>query len=136
MNLNNRDYGVVLITAIFLVLLIATLGIGLLLSVNTQLEMIGVSINSAKAFYCAESGISEAKLYLKSVINWSGLAGNLVSGSIPSGSYIVQVVPPADISVITVKSTGKTSGFQRIIHVTLDKQMVPGEIIQRDWKEI
>lgn len=131
MNIQNR--GVILVTAIFLVLLIATLGIGYLSLVNNQLEMADVALKSAEAFYCAESGISEAILYLKG-IDWVGLEGVLVSAD----SYEVEVdteTLPAE-NIITIKSTGKMSNFQRIIEVTLDKTIVPGKIIQQNWKEV
>lgn len=130
--------GAILITSIFIVLLIATLGIGYLSLVNNQLEMADVSVKSARAFYIAESGISEAVLFLKGISDWTNLAGILVSGKLEKGAYSVEPVPeiPSTINTITIKSTGKFSNFQRIIQVGLDRETDPARIIKKDWREI
>lgn len=135
--MKNRN-GAILITAIFIILLIATLGIGYLSLVNNQLEMANVAVKSGQAFYTAESGISEAILSLKGINNWSALSGILVSGGVGRGTYTVEVVsekPPVQ-NIITIKSTGKFADFQRIIQVTLDKETDPAKIIKKDWQEI
>lgn len=137
MKITNHKKGIVLITSIFLVFLISTLGIGYLCLVNNQLESADIAVKSAKAFYCAESGISDIILYLKNQANWNTLTGVLVSGQLEGGSYKVEIDPntPPGKDRIKVKSTGKISGFQRIIEVVLDKAVKPGEIVQTGWKE-
>lgn len=132
----SKSQGIILITAVFIVFLISTLGIGYLAFVNNQVEMAGVGLKSAKAFYYAESGISAIILYLKEINNWEELAGALISGNFDEGEYKVEVVSGGAPSRITIKSTGNMSNFQRIIEVTLDKAVVPGKIIQQDWKEV
>jgi hypothetical protein len=129
--------GVVLLTAIFIVLLISTLGIGYLSLVNNQMEIVNVACKSVQSFYCAETGTSEAVLYLKNISNWQGLSGVLISGNFENGFYQVEIdlgSPPAK-DVITVKSTGTMANFQRIIQVTLDKSNGI-DIMKQAWKEI
>jgi hypothetical protein len=136
MYLKNKK-GIVIVTAIFMVFLISTLGIGYLFLVNNQMEIVNVNIKSAQAFYCAESGIAECVLYLKGINDWSSLSGVLISGNFEKGSYSVEVdlISHPSKDEITIKSTGKMSNFQRIIQVTLDKTG-GSTIIKKDWKEI
>lgn len=123
-----KDEGIILITSIFIVFLISALGIGYLSLVNNQLEMANVALTSAKAFYCAETGVSEAILHFK---NGQSPA---CTGALDNGTYAVEEIS-ASPQFTTIKSTGKVSNFQRIIKVTLDK--TDGEkITQQDWEEI
>jgi len=129
--------GIVLITSIFLIFLISALGVGYLFLVNNQLEIADVAIKSMQAFYCAEAGISECVLYLKSIDDWSSLIGVLASGDFEKGSYhvVVDLISHPTKDEIIVKSTGKMSNFQRIIQVTLDKSDGV-TVIKKDWKEV
>ena len=132
MHLVHRNKGIILITAIFLVLLISALGTGYLALVNNQLELSNVLLKSTEAFYCAETGIAEAVLDIKQN-GWGSLAN--ITGNFNNGTYAVEVVS-STANTVTIKSTGKMSNFQRIIKVTLDRTLVPGQITQRDWQEL
>lgn len=121
-----KNSGVVLLTSIFLVLLISVLGIGYLALVNNQLEATASAIKSVKALYYAESGISAYIMSLR----------NATPPKLPpEGAYALSVIPVIPPSAnITIESTGKVSGFRRIIQVTLDKSKSPIE--KSDWHEI
>ena len=129
MNKIGKQNGIILITAIFIVLLIATLGIGYLALVNNQLELANITLKSAKAFYCAEVGIAKAVLKYDT----------LEEGENPpedwgeKGRYQV-VVTLVNGFEKTIESTGSWDGFRRIISVKLDKP--EEEIIQQEWEEI
>lgn len=122
--------GIILLTSMFLVLLISVLGVGYLALVNNQLEMAGIALKSTKAFYCAETGVSEAMIRFRTGV-FTGFSGT----TIDNGEYNVEPVSE-ETDKITIKSTGRMSGFQRIVQVTLDKTIVPGRIIQQNWEEI
>lgn len=115
MNEINKQNGIILITAIFVVLLIATLGIGYLALVNNQLETANITLKSAKAFYCAETDIAKRVLELKK---------------------------EGDLEPQRIESTGSWDGFQRIIGVDLvpnrkeEAGVVTTAIVQENWKEI
>lgn len=139
MNPADKNQGIILITAIFIVFLIATLGIGYLSVVNNQMEMAVSAVKSTKAFYLAETGIAEAILILKPKDAWNEYdTGDEVTSPEDSegNGYWVNVAEPGGKDEITVESTGKFSNFHRIIRVTLDKITVPGQITKSYWEEI
>lgn len=132
--LNQR--GLILITSMFLVLLVSSLAIGYLSLVNNQLEMAGSAITSEKAFYCADTGVSEVIIYLKNIPDWSGLniGQTLVEGDFNNGHYTVTADKKGTVNTIVIKSVGTMSNFQRILRVGLLRDQ--GRINQQDWVEI
>ena len=137
MNIQKKRNGIVLITAIFLVFLIATLGIGYLALVNNQLELANITLKSAKAFYCAETGIAKAVLVCDDLVEGDTIPDEPADDD----EFLVEVkkVEVEDFEgtkTVTIKSTGTWSGFQRIISVDLVWDEETEIITQKDWKEI
>ena len=137
----NNNQGILLLTATFLLLLIATLGAGYLTLVNNQLMSAATAQKSTTAFYYSESGIAEAIQTLKDnyalgVTDWSTLSSPLVTETVFfNGTFQVELIS-STIDTATIKSTGTITDFQRIIEVTLDKSIVAGEITQQGWQEV
>lgn len=137
----NNNQGILLLTATFLLLLIATLGAGYLTLVNNQLMSATTAQKSTTAFYYSESGIAEAIQTLKDnyalgVTDWSTLSSPLVAETVFfNGTFQVELIS-STIDTAIIKSTGTITDFQRIIEVTLDKSIVAGEITQQGWQEV
>lgn len=126
----------ILLVLIFLILLISSLGISYLTLVNNRLEIAQTNYKSAQSLYYAESGVAAALTALKQEADWSQAAALLVpETSFAGGSYKVETLQKAN-DTVTIKSTGQRADFQRIIEVTLNKVLVPGKIVQQNWKEI
>lgn len=133
--------GIILITSIFLVLLISTIAIGYLALVNNQLEIANSALKSSQALYCAESGVAELivqrSLYLIAT-RWQNASTAEITGIIGGGIYKSKITSRSKTKVI-IQSTGKMSNFQRIIQVTLYKDLedlLNLKITEQKWAEI
>jgi len=96
--------GIGLIVAIFIVVLLASLGVVGVAMLSTDIEISVESLLSARALYIAEAGIQDVLYRLKDDPDFRDTPTSPTTGSIASGSYSVAIVKSGDTYTLT--STG------------------------------
>jgi Tfp pilus assembly protein PilX len=127
--------GFALITSIFIMLLMLTLGLYATSFVLTEMKISGSQSNSVKTYYLAESGIAEAIWRIKNDAAWkNGFEGSAAwsvdftrnSALYPAGSYRIQIsnTEKAKGNIIVTATLGLDGTVsQRVVKTNVYKAM-------------